>query len=559
MPPKTSLPVLVAVLLAACSTSTAGPSAEPVEGDAQISVGLADSRPSADVPPGMDAAPTSPGDSGAGSVPDGDLSRSSSDAAGPDDGVVADGPGNDDTTTSDASTVNDAAHGAADSGDAAWSEQADSADEDLGDAVGAEQDAVVLEPDVSKAADAEDSTSADGWPDAADEPSDTALASPCTWDDDCDDGDPCTVDTCGLDGCVHDPSTAPACVDETCAPPDGFVTIPAGEFFHGRVENYKHHVEGPELYAPELNSLGDFGAGELVELDAYFIMDQPAAVEEYLACVNAAACSHTPFTDEHAGLPLDWGAFAVFDASIDQVGDYCAFVGGRLPTDFEWEKAARGGCEIHDDAATGCGKATPQYPWGFPKDTFKKTFEWGGGTPVSRFYAAGFATHLCELGSWPEYWKASPLYLGDDWCSTQANTPNCLAFINQCSTLYNGLSVSVGEYNLHPLGSFPAAISPYGLTDLYSSQPAEVVAVVDPEVAAAIDTLPQAVDGVGVKNGGCWIQPVSTQGSVFDSIPAGGWAIHHCEPANRTYYNQDPTASWLKIRCAMDPPPGCTP
>ena len=109
------------------------------------------------------------------------------------------------------------------------------------------------------------------------------------------------------------------------------VAVPAGEFIMGADE-----VENPE---------------HIVRLSDYWIYSTEVTNQQYKLCVEIGQCtlpdlevnfSYTDFT--HANDP-------VVGVTYDQAVAYCEFVNGRLPTEAEWEKAARG----------------PQgniYPWG---------------------------------------------------------------------------------------------------------------------------------------------------------------------------------------------------
>lgn len=89
------------------------------------------------------------------------------------------------------------------------------------------------------------------------------------------------------------------------------------------------------------------GAGDApvhsVALDAFWIQQTKVTNGMYAQCVAAGGC--TPPTQE-LGAPVftntDYSSHPVVGVTWDQAGAYCAWTGGRLPTEAEWEKAARG-------------------------------------------------------------------------------------------------------------------------------------------------------------------------------------------------------------------------
>jgi formylglycine-generating enzyme required for sulfatase activity len=86
-----------------------------------------------------------------------------------------------------------------------------------------------------------------------------------------------------------------------------------------------------------------------VMLSAYYIDRTEVTVADYRRCFELGRCSAPPFAS--GGQRFDRPDFPVTLVTWNEADDYCRFAGGRLPTEAEWERAARG----------AAGRA---YPWG---------------------------------------------------------------------------------------------------------------------------------------------------------------------------------------------------
>ena len=179
---------------------------------------------------------------------------------------------------------------------------------------------------------------------------------------DCDDGNPCTVDTCSpTGGCKSSAMAAGSqCSDSqvcsgagVCAVPTGMVEVPAGPFWMGCI-------------ASDINCASDEKPQHEVTLSAYAIDNYEGTVAQYVACVASNGCT-TPGGTYAQAKSWNYGGpgreeYPINGISLAQAKTFCAWQGKRLPTEAEWEKAARGGCEKF--ASGECQKASITYPWG---------------------------------------------------------------------------------------------------------------------------------------------------------------------------------------------------
>ena len=100
------------------------------------------------------------------------------------------------------------------------------------------------------------------------------------------------------------------------------------------------HVLGGEFV---MGDGGDNNPVHMVGLSSFWIYRTKVTNRMYSVCVASGRCA-LPLTDEAVRSLSDPAKhdFPVTDVDWQQAEAYCAFVEGRLPTEAQWEKTARG-------------------------------------------------------------------------------------------------------------------------------------------------------------------------------------------------------------------------
>ena len=152
---------------------------------------------------------------------------------------------------------------------------------------------------------------------------------------------------------------------------------------------------------------GNESPRHLVTLDSFWIDRTEVTNAQYRDCVEAGVC--TPPTSSISGTrenyykSSDYDDYPVVNVKWHQAREYATWVGGRLPTESEWEYAARG--------TTG-----RLYPWGDVFDGTRLNFCDVNCTEDRRTldYDDGYAL-TAPVGSYP---------LGSSWCGAQDMSGN---------------------------------------------------------------------------------------------------------------------------------------
>ncbi len=183
------------------------------------------------------------------------------------------------------------------------------------------------------------------------------------------------------------------------------VLVPAGAFWMGKNDK-------------DAGAAADESPGHSVDLSAYFIDKFEVSNAQYEKCVDAGAC------------PLPAGVFSIQSPHMAYgnpmfddypvvfvphgfATQYCVWAGKRLPTEAEWEKAARGAADERI------------YPWGNLWDGYRANAAQGqlGPRPVRSYSPEGCSPFgACNMSGNVAEWVAD-YYHSTFYADSQRNLP----------------------------------------------------------------------------------------------------------------------------------------
>jgi formylglycine-generating enzyme required for sulfatase activity len=137
--------------------------------------------------------------------------------------------------------------------------------------------------------------------------------------------------------------------------------VPAGEFLMGSADS------NPNASSSEKPQ-------HRVYLDAFWIDRTEVTNAMYKLCIQAEACQ-PPGETTYFG-DARYGSYPVVQVTWTDANTYCTWAGRRLPTEAQWEKAARG--------------------------VDGRTYPWGEGLACDKANYADCVGHTLQVGSYPD-------------------------------------------------------------------------------------------------------------------------------------------------------------
>lgn len=181
-----------------------------------------------------------------------------------------------------------------------------------------------------------------------------------------------------LAGCASIPPSIPPAPDHDAIPED-MIYLPGGTFLMGSSQG-KDNEQPPHE----------------VSLDPFYIDTREVTLTEYEKFLSATGRKKPSFWHPELDRPDD----PVVGVSWFDAAAYAAWMGKRLPTEAEWEYAARGGA------------AGKNYPWGDMPDRRRANFLSTGIAPVKSFEPNGYGLFdmIGNVWEWCSDWYSETYY-----------------------------------------------------------------------------------------------------------------------------------------------------
>lgn len=215
------------------------------------------------------------------------------------------------------------------------------------------------------------------------------------------------------------------------APLERRVRIPGGRFVMGStpkemeqaVELCEKEPLGPEHCRPTEHDIGPFiraeGNAHEVTLSDFEIDRTEVTVERYGRCVAAGACSPPSFPP--ADPRYDRPQYPVTHVRWQDAEAYCRWIDGRLPTEAEWEFAARGRQnrtfpwgELYNPRLANHGSSVSAVPGAFGEEPSDGRDGFVGLAPVGSFPDGASANGLLDMAGNVAEWVS-------DWYDRDAD------------------------------------------------------------------------------------------------------------------------------------------
>ncbi len=162
--------------------------------------------------------------------------------------------------------------------------------------------------------------------------------------------------------------------------PEGMVLLPGGPFWVGATHESYDREENPRF---------------LTRLAPYCLDVTEVTTKAYEACVDAGGCSDAHQTYKTCNFRREGrGDHPINCIDFDQAKTVCEHSGKRLPTEVEWEYAARG------------GDKQLKYPWGDADPDGRTCWKHHQTCPVGSFEAGAFGLHdvVGNVWEWTSDW-----------------------------------------------------------------------------------------------------------------------------------------------------------